>query len=209
MKFKRTGDLVHVTCESAEELARTFCRFQEHYENPKFRGQVFTLGQLREWYCSFRGAWTYYQDWTGFNFPSHILDAFKSGSFDPLSRAEYRLLDALKSIPGKFYVIGTSPDSDSDVLPHEMLHALYYSNDGYRNEIDAYFLNVFAQGLSPLKNHLRELGYHEDVIMDEVQAYLGASEDYLIENKISYPKSVAKRVREIAAQFQGEQDGQE
>lgn len=207
MKIKRTGALVHVTCESAEDLARMFCRFQEHYESPEFKGKAFTLGQFREWYSASKGAWTYYQDWTGFNFPSSILDPFERGLFDPLTRAEYRLLDVLKSIPKPFYVIGTSPESESDVLAHEMLHALYFINPKYRDAINALFDVTYPPLLSPLRNHLRELGYHEDVIVDEMQAYLGASEEYLKENKVEYSRQVAERVREIAAFFQRKPDG--
>jgi len=202
MKVSRDGSLFHVQYPSQKELAKAFCRFQEHYENPKFRGEIFTLGQLREWYSLHRGAWTYYDDWNGFNFPSYVLDPFKAGMFDPLSRAEKRLLNALKSIPGKFYVIGTheKDESTEEVLKHEKLHALYYTNPAYKADIDAYFDLIFPAKLSPLRNHLRELGYHEAVIQDEMQAYMGASTSYLKSEGIEYPQVVSERIKEIARQ---------
>lgn len=201
MKIKRTGDLVHVTYPSQESLAKAFCRMQEHYESPKFRGEIFTLGQLRSWYSQNHGAWTYYQDWNGFNFPSSVLDLFKQGMFDPLSLEEAELFEALRYIPGKFYIIGTHPGSDSDVVPHEELHALYYANEPYRREIEAVLDCVFPANLSRLKNHLRELGYHEAVIQDEVHAYLGASTAYLQKEGIEYPKGTAETIKQIARNY--------
>lgn len=205
MEIKHESGLIHVIYPDQKSLAMAFCRFQEHYENPKFRNQVFTLGQLREWYCQHRGAWTYYDDWNGFNFPSHILEPFKAGMFDPLSKAEVELFNALRYIPGKFYVIGTHEgDDSSDTLKHERLHALYYINVAYKREIDECLKYIFPAKLSPLRNHLRELGYHEDVIDDEVQAYLGASTAYLEEEGIEYPGAAAKEIQRIAATHQAD-----
>jgi len=200
----RTLGLIHVQYSTQEALCKAFARFQEHYENPEFREKVFTLGQLREWYCKKRGSWSYYSDWNGFNFPSYVLNAFKAGSFDPLSPEERELFERLRYIPGKFYVIGTHGKGDAETLEHEKMHALYYFNDAYRKEIDSFLELTYPAKLSPLKNHLRELGYHEDVIQDEVHAYLGSSTGYLEEEGIEYPKEAADWIRAVFKKYRGE-----
>ena len=86
---------VWVSADSQEELGNTFIRFQEHYENPHFKNQIFTLGQIRSWYSNTYGADTYQNDWSGFNFPSIILKPFREGLFDPLTDEEKALLNIL------------------------------------------------------------------------------------------------------------------
>ena len=55
-------DIFHLKFNSQQELAETFLRFQEHYESPKYRGKVFTLGEFRKWYTDVHGSFSYYQD---------------------------------------------------------------------------------------------------------------------------------------------------
>src|SRR5687767_6039954 len=81
-----------VRFQSQYELASTFLRVQEHYESPRFRNRVFSLEQFMDWYARRYGAFTYYEDWAGFNVPSTALAAFYQGKFDPLLRKEQRLL---------------------------------------------------------------------------------------------------------------------
>ena len=74
------------------ELASTLLRVQEHYESKRFRNRVFTLEQYMDWYAKEYGAFTYYEDWSGFNVPSTAFTPFFRGRFDPLLRKEQRLL---------------------------------------------------------------------------------------------------------------------
>src|SRR4249920_176504 len=81
-----------VRFDSQYELASTFLRIQEHYESSRFRGRVFTLEQYMDWYAARFGAFTYFEDWSGFNVPSTAFEPFYRGRFDPLLRKEARLL---------------------------------------------------------------------------------------------------------------------
>jgi hypothetical protein len=36
--------------EKKSELTKTFLRFQENYESPKFRNKVFSLREYKSWY---------------------------------------------------------------------------------------------------------------------------------------------------------------
>ena len=85
--------------DTQHDLTSTFLRFQEHYESPRFKGEVFTLDEFQDWYIKNSpngietGKFTYHTDWNGFNIPSHILKPFYEGKFDPLSFDEQAILE--------------------------------------------------------------------------------------------------------------------
>ena len=166
---------VWISADSQEELGRTFIRFQEYYEspNPDFRGKIFTLGMVRQWYSIKYGADTYHHDWTGFNFPSRVLSPFKEGLFDPLTSEEIELLNLFKYRNDHFYVMGAQ---NSATLRHELSHALYDSNVKYKTEIDSY-INKNKKGLAKAKKYILEKGYAKEVINDELQAYITDNDD--------------------------------
>jgi hypothetical protein len=169
---------VWISADSQEELGRTFIRFQEHYEspNPDFRGKIFTLGMVRQWYSVQYGADTYHHDWTGFNFPSRILLPFKQGLFDPLTSEEIELLNLFKYRHDNFYIMGAQNNA---TLRHELSHALYDSNEKYRNEIDSY-IKKNKRGLAKTRKYILDKGYAEEVINDELQAYITDNDDQTI-----------------------------
>lgn len=174
---------VWISADSQEELGKTFIRFQEHYEspNPNFRGKIFTLGMVREWYSIKYGADTYHHDWTGFNFPSRVLIPFKQGLFDPLTQEETELLNLFKYRSDHFYIMGAQ---NIDTLRHELCHALYDSNIKYRTEIDNY-INKHKKQLAKAKKYILDKGYSREVINDELQAYITDNDDPGIINSTS------------------------
>ena len=153
------------------ELAATFLRVQEHYESPQFHGRTFSLEQYMDWYAAQHGAFTYFQDWAGFNVPSTAFRPFYDGSFDPLSRKEKRLLRLFRNLQERFYVIGIYDGGEKGTLTHELAHALFFIDPAYRQAareaMDEY-------DTSALENRLARAGYAKHVIPDEVQAYLVA-----------------------------------
>ena len=52
--------LILVRAEHQYTLASAFLRFQEHYESPKFRGEIFSLEEFMDWYAVEVGNFTYY-----------------------------------------------------------------------------------------------------------------------------------------------------
>lgn len=171
---------VWVWADSQDELGLTFMRFQEHYEssNPNFKDKIFTQGQLKRWYSEKYGANLYHQHWVGFNFPSKVLDAFKEGLFDPLTIEETRLLELFKYRKDNFYIIGAQNNS---ILRHELAHALYASNIKYKQEIDS-FIKRHKKHLSKTMKYIIDKGYCEDVLNDEIQAYITDNDDADIMN---------------------------
>lgn len=153
------------------ELTSTFLRIQEHYESPKFHGRIFTLEQYMDWYAAENGAFTYFQDWSGFNVPSTAFEPFYEGRFDPLSEKEKRLLGLFRNVRGRFYVIGIYEGGKKGTLTHELAHALFFINDDYRHAVRE---AMRGYDTAALEKKLLKAGYARHVILDEVQAYIVA-----------------------------------
>ena len=176
IKYKKQPyNSVWVWADSQEELGLTFMRFQEYYEspNPNFKGKIFTQGQLRKWYSETYGTNTYHHDWSGFNLPSVVLIPFKDGLFDPLTDEEKNLLELFRYRHDNFYIIGAQ---NTATLRHELSHALYASNEKYKNEINR-FLNNNRQKIKKASKYILDKGYCKDVLFDELQAYITDNDD--------------------------------
>jgi len=150
------------------ELASTFLRIQEHYESPKFHSRIFSLEQYMDWYAERYGNFTYFEDWSGFNVPSTAFEAFYAGKFDPLSGKEKQLLGLFRGLREKFYVIGIY---ESGSLTHELAHALYFTDDAYRESVRA---AMRGYDTSALARQIADAGYAKHVVADEMQAYIVA-----------------------------------
>jgi len=155
-------------------MCKTLLRFQEHYESPKFRNKIFTLNEFKEWYPKSKGTkkFTYYTDWNGFNFPSHILNPFYSGKFKSLSAAEKRILKTFKDKDGKFYVIGTAKGGDIATRQHEIAHALFYLDKQYKADVTSVVNLLSKKDYEKFTDELKYLGYTKQVYVDEIHAYL-------------------------------------
>lgn len=181
--IQEAPQIVHLRFDNQRDLTETFLRFQEHYESPEFRNKIFTLGQFREWYSKKYGGFTYYTDWNGFNIPNYVLKSFYNGLFDPLTEKEQKLLDLFKSRSDKFYIIGTH-SGEEDAIDHEMRHAIYYLDDWYAEKCREIIVeHSGSETISGLISWLHDQGYCEDVIDDEIQAYLGADSEWLRDEK--------------------------
>ena len=126
IKHKVADGIYLLRFKTQYELTSTFLRVQEHYESPQFHGRIFTLEQYMDWYVAENGAFTYFQDWSGFNVPSTAFQPFYEGKFDPLTRKEKRLLGLFRNLHGRFYVIGIYDDGKKGTLTHELAHALFF-----------------------------------------------------------------------------------
>lgn len=176
--------IIQVEMDSQLELASTFIRIQEHYESPEFRNKIFTLGQFREWYAKKYGSFTYYDDWNGFNIPSSAIRPFRTGMFDPLTEQEIKLLSLIPDRLEPYYVIGFH--SGESALEHEICHGLYFIDEQYRNEVNKVIIRNMSK-LKELEKYLLKIGYCEEVLADEFNAYVCEDSDYLKDKGIKYP----------------------
>lgn len=157
----------HVSFPTRHLVTSTFLRFQEHYESPEFAGKAFTLEEYMDWYAATRGAFTYCEDWSGFNLPSSVFAPFRAGKFDPLTRKESWLLGLFEGTEEPFYVIGTIDGGDA--LAHEIVHGLFSTAPGYADEVRA---ALKTHPLPKMRAALLKMGYAAHVVDDELNAYL-------------------------------------
>jgi len=188
---------VWVSADSQEELNITFMRFTEHYESPskKFRNNIFTVGQLKNWYSITYGADTYHKDWSGFNIPSKVLKPFLQGLFDPLTKEEEELLNLFRYRHDDFFIIGAQNEA---VLRHELAHALFAHNPKYRYAIDLYVLK-HQKELKKISKYILDKGYCKQVLIDELQAYITDNEDDFIINNT--PAKIIEDINSIYRKF--------
>jgi hypothetical protein len=179
---KQPYNSVWISADSQKELGETFIRFQEYYESPnkKFRNNIFTLGDIKNFYSIEYGADLYSELWIGFNFPSSVLSPFKQGLFDPLTPQEKELLVLLKYRHDKFYIIGAQNNS---TLRHELSHAMYGYDSKYKSEIDNYIAKN-KKGFDKVSNNILKKGYAKTVLNDELQAYITDNDDDFIRNNL-------------------------
>lgn len=179
IQHKEILDKIHLlTFDSQLEITSTLLRFQEYYESPKFKDKIFTLQQFKQRYIqtSPNGvlSWnfTYYTDRNGFNIPSYVLKPFYNKQFDPLSDQEKQILDIFKNQKNLFYIIGIHKNikTHKELLRHEIAHWLFYTNKDYREEI---IEALCKYDIENIKKELRlSAWYHEDVLEDEIHAYI-------------------------------------
>lgn len=181
-KIELAPNIIHLKFKRKRDLTRHFLRFQEHFESPKFRGKVFSLSEFKPWYKKEKGktSFTYYEDWSGFNFPSKTLKPFLEGKFNPLSGYEKKIIKTLEGYSGKFYVIGTFKDAD---LKHELAHALFYVDDQYHAKVMKILASIDKKVF--IDRFIEMRGYHPSVWDDEVHAYLLETASYIREE---FPK---------------------
>lgn len=178
MKVKEiVNRIFHVQKPTMQSLASMFLRFQEHFEGPEFRGKVFSRAEYRRWYTENSeqgkktGKFTYFEDWAGFNIPSHILRPFYEGQFDPLIKAEQELLDAFEEMQGRrFYIIGTIKGDDR-AIKHEVAHGLFYTQPKYREAATNALRGFRAADRKKINKYLLRIGYCDDVLVDETHAF--------------------------------------
>jgi hypothetical protein len=171
---------VLIQSDPATDLAMAFMRFQEYYESPKFKNQIFTIGQHKAWYSQTYGADTYTKDWSGFNFPSDVLKPFREGLFDPLIKEETELLNLFKYRHDNFYIVGASSE---ETIRHELAHALFSYNNQYKFKIN-HICKIYAKELKSVKKYLLDKGYHAEVINDEIQAYVTDNDNDFIQQHL-------------------------
>ena len=120
------------------ELASTFLRVQEHYESPRFHGRIFTLEEYMDWYAAENGKlYATTRTGSGFNVPSNgVCSRFSMASSIRSSEKEKRLLGLFqRTCSGRFYVIGIFDEGHKGSLTHELAHALFFVDQGYRDAV--------------------------------------------------------------------------
>lgn len=148
------------------EMMYAMARFQEYYENAELKGTHFTRAKLQDI------SPDYYVSWSGCNVPGRVVTELCS--WDDLDRHEHAVIR--NAIDEKNMVVAVAVESPADVLAgilaHEHAHAIYAADALYRDEVKDMLDSAYsADQLAAMKAILLELGYADDVHLDEIQAY--------------------------------------
>ena len=194
------------------ELTRTMLRFQEHYESPKYRGQIFSLKEFKEWYPTTRphGKFSYFRDWGGFNFPSRIVDPFFAGEFKNITEREKQVLDVVtRYYPDPFYVVGGFGSLQSadaiertlGTLQHEVGHSFYFRDPVYKAKVDEILARAHQPSVQAMRKQFVEMGYHSAVLQDEVHAYFLSGWVARVRNGLIDVKDNEATIRDLHSLF--------
>lgn len=207
------GNILLCEAETQKELTLTFFRIQESYEsqNPKLFGKSFSVFQFLDEMMDKGGNLSYFSDWDGFNFPDyHFINFFKDLDF---GRTPYEkvLIDAVYDHINRnelFYVIGIRK-GDKATLKHELSHALFYLNPEYRQAALQMNQDFRTEESILYKRFMRvlskELKYADDVLEDELVAWIATSSKEEIEETFDVDwivvESVVKKYRKLFKKF--------
>jgi hypothetical protein len=172
-----------VTAINQFYLNHSFQRIQEFYESSssKFKNKLFKKEVFNKWFTK-KYKKDYYNFWEGFNIYRETIDSFnKIYKKEKLDDYEESLFSLLKTIPKKsrYCVIGVL-EKDSGTVQHELIHGVFYLNDKYRQEVRDYFCSPFCDKLNGLRKKLSDIGYGEEVMIDELNAYVLVEKEILI-----------------------------
>lgn len=175
-------DIYHINFESQFYVTSSFIRIQEFYESPNYliKNNYFTLEKLIHEYAIENGNhFDYFTRWAGFNIPGEILYAFSKKFKGNLSEKEIDIFNCIMPLVNSredkekpFYLIGTFNDHD---INHELAHGLYYLDNDYKTKMDKLTVKLDDNIYSDITDELLTSGYSEEVLLDEIQAYLSTS----------------------------------
>jgi hypothetical protein len=211
MKIKKEAENIYsVVYDTQYELTMSFVRLQEFYESPDLRGKYFTLEEYMDyWAENFgNGSFDYPVRWSGFNIPGKVLsnwiDTFGAQELNGFREREKGLINRLnrllkrdKKSLNDVYVIGAYKGANcKSVIHHEMAHALYNLNLEYRRNMNKLIESSNIDHIIDAKERLIQMGYCEDVILDEIQAYWSTSDKHYL-----YPLDVRSDFREYYKKY--------
>ena len=167
--------------KDSHDLAMTFWRAQEFYEssNTLFKGRKFTFAEYAIWYGKVFAAgqekpsMSYAADWVGFNVPGYILERTYEVHDERMAYDQLMLqaMAACKFLTGdRYYLIGTSYEDPHGALDHELAHGMYTVNKAYRLEMNKLVSEMPADLREKTLAALNQMGYNDDVCVDELQA---------------------------------------
>jgi hypothetical protein len=196
-------NIYHITFETQFLITSTLIRIQEFYESniPAIQNHYFSLESLiHEYTISNDGDFDYFTKWSGFNFPGELLVNFLNKFTKHISNKEHEFITFLQNNIDllnneKYYVISTYRDED---INHEIAHGLYYLNSNYKEQMDKLTADLYSEIYECMYEQLDSAGYCNEVIYDEIQAYmLSNHEDLEAFLGIRVPKEVHNKYLEV------------
>jgi len=186
--YLKTIELYHcgehiwaVKSESSHTRAMVFLRAQEYYESAfeEIIGKQFKFSNYIDIYKQRYGkqAFTYGEDWSGFNVPSNILEECMFNiPEDEINTYDKIMLSIIKTIKEveqdhNYYLLGVDELSNR-LLEHEFAHAMFYTLPEYKDEMIKMNDECDPVVKDMMYKCITEYGYADHVLPDELQAYM-------------------------------------
>jgi hypothetical protein len=162
--------------------ARVFMRYQEFYESDSdtFRGKGFKWKDFVKFYKekTKNKIFTYHKDWAGYNIPCNSIESCIAliPDLNFYDLIMFSVVDTIKNIVGDddYYLIGIdqSNGEDPSLIYHEVAHGLWFSSPEYKYQQKNNIEDMNPSVRDQLSKKISGMGYGQNVIDDEIQAYL-------------------------------------
>jgi len=162
--------------------ARVFMRYQEFYESDSetFRGKGFRWYDYVKHYKkkTKKDYFSYHEDWAGYNIPCNSIESCMSviPDLNFYVLIMFSVVDTIRDKVGSdnFYLIGIdqSNGEDPSLIFHEVAHGLWFSSPIYKNKQMKNIDRLNQRTKNDISQKITGMGYGENVIDDEIQAYL-------------------------------------
>jgi hypothetical protein len=209
MKCKKLGkQLLLFTFKTQKEITTTFFRMEEYYESPikglfqsKFDVFDFMMKSMDD-----DGRIDYFSKWIGFNIPGHSIVEWADLHCPDYTPKEAEVLNHINSkvdTSQPFYIIAAK-EGKTDVMDHEIAHALYYLDKGYKTVMNikvSQFKKQFPVQYLKVQSWLKQMGYNKSVFMDETQAYMSTSDKKEIMSKFGIKATEYKKMERVILEF--------
>jgi hypothetical protein len=191
------------------QRAMLFLRSQEFYESafPQIRGKHFDIFEFMEIYKEWKllDHFSYPADWAGFNVPGaiieecigHVLDQANGISATPYDKIMGDIVKGIRSKIGseaKFYLLGVDA-FESRTMDHELAHGLYHVNEEYKTRTSELVSALPSKVFEGMREHLLGMGYCEEVIPDEIQAYMATG----LHGKMNLIRGIKGRTKDFSS----------
>lgn len=180
-------------------LTTSMFRLQEFYESPYqwIRGKYFDLETFINTHMDDDGNINYFNFWAGFNVPSDTINKFYA-LFDDLTHDEKMLKWIIDStFDGRddksFYLIGIVRGDDA-TLRHELVHAKYHSDPVYSQAAHKIVVAMNNDAYLKMDNALKNMGYCNSMIIDEINAYLSTSTEREIREEFDFDSDAGWKI---------------
>ncbi len=198
-----TPKILEIRFDDTYELCNSSYLFSHHYEDPHWNGKVFTRLELDEFYeRNYDDAHHWKKKWSGSNIPDYVFERFIMGDFVGLNDFELDLIQRVRGVSQPYYVIMTS-NSAKYTWNHEIAHAIWYTNSEYKRKAQEIVEQNRNLGyLDRAITCLREQGYADHVLNDELHVYCGVFYDvYFARVNILVPSDMRKQLIELFNEY--------
>jgi hypothetical protein len=186
--------------KTVPDLARSFFRLAEYYEGSRYgkKTKQVTLVDFLDQWIDRKGDVDYFKFWDGFNITDQAFQTWLK-SARPLSAAEQVTVDVIQQATKgmkKFCIIGVG-SNNADTLKHELFHAKYYLDAGFKSAVDQLLKDHATDpAVKTIKKILINKLDYANHVEEEIGAYLYTGAQLKLVFGVD-PKDLVKLIQQL------------